>query len=129
MGVVAAGYADGYPRHAPGGTERGTPVLVDGHRTRTVGRVSMDMMCADLTALPEAMRILADPAETGAVTLTLPEDVQAESLAFPAHFFEKRVYTIDLPRPRVMSQVRYDPHFVELSKRIWDDLREEVVIQ
>jgi NitT/TauT family transport system ATP-binding protein len=41
----------------------------------------------------------------------------------------KRVYTIDLPRPRVMSQVRYDPHFVELSKRIWDDLREEVVIQ
>jgi NitT/TauT family transport system ATP-binding protein len=41
----------------------------------------------------------------------------------------KRVYDIDLPRPRVMSQVRYDPHFIELSKHIWDDLREEVVIQ
>lgn len=41
----------------------------------------------------------------------------------------KRVYDIDLPRPRVMSQVRYDPHFIDLSKRIWDDLREEVVIQ
>jgi NitT/TauT family transport system ATP-binding protein len=40
----------------------------------------------------------------------------------------KRVYTIDLPRPRVMSQVRYDPQFIELSKRIWDDLREEVSI-
>ncbi len=40
----------------------------------------------------------------------------------------KRVYPIDLPRPRVMSEVRYDPHFVELSKRIWADLREEVVI-
>ncbi len=47
-----------------------------------------------LTALPEAMRVLADPAETGAVTLALPEDVQAESYAYPAHFFEKRVYTV-----------------------------------
>jgi len=41
----------------------------------------------------------------------------------------KRVYEIDLPRPRIMSEVRYDPQFIELSKRIWDDLREEVVIQ
>ncbi len=41
----------------------------------------------------------------------------------------KRVYEIDLPRPRVMSEVRYDPQFIDLSKRIWDDLREEVVIQ
>ena len=41
----------------------------------------------------------------------------------------KRVYEIDLPRPRVMSEVRYDPQFIDLSKRIWDDLREEVHIQ
>ena len=41
----------------------------------------------------------------------------------------KRVYEIDLPRPRVTSQVRYDPRFIELSKHIWDDLRQEVVIQ
>ncbi|OAK63767.1 mannosyltransferase [Variovorax paradoxus] len=41
----------------------------------------------------------------------------------------KRVYEIDLPRPRVMSEVRYDPQFIEHSKHIWDDLREEVVIQ
>jgi 3D-(3,5/4)-trihydroxycyclohexane-1,2-dione acylhydrolase (decyclizing) len=47
-----------------------------------------------VTALPEAMRILADPAETGAVTLALPEDVQAEAFDCPAHFFEKRVYEI-----------------------------------
>jgi NitT/TauT family transport system ATP-binding protein len=40
----------------------------------------------------------------------------------------KRVYDIDLPRPRVMSEVRYDPQFIELSKRIWADLREEVSI-
>lgn len=47
-GVVACGYADGYPRHAP----TGTPVLVEGHRTRTLGRVSMDKLCVDLTDLP-----------------------------------------------------------------------------
>jgi alanine racemase len=50
IGVAACGYADGYPRHA--GT--GTPVLVCGRRTRTLGRVSMDMLCVDLTDLPEA---------------------------------------------------------------------------
>ena len=41
----------------------------------------------------------------------------------------KRVYEIDLPRPRIMSEVRYDQQFIDLSKRIWDDLREEVQIQ
>jgi alanine racemase len=50
IGVVACGYADGYPRHA--GT--GTPVLVDGVRTRTVGRVSMDMITVDLSPVPDA---------------------------------------------------------------------------
>jgi alanine racemase len=50
IGIVACGYADGYPRHAP----NGTPVLVDGQRTRTVGRVSMDMLYVDLGPLPQA---------------------------------------------------------------------------
>jgi alanine racemase len=50
IGVVACGYADGYPRHAPSGT----PVLVNGKRARTVGRVSMDMICVDLSGIPEA---------------------------------------------------------------------------
>lgn len=50
IGIVACGYADGYPRHAPDGT----PVLVDGVRTRLVGRVSMDMLTVDITPLPEA---------------------------------------------------------------------------
>ena len=50
IGVVACGYADGYPRHATSGT----PVLVDGVRTRTVGRVSMDMITVDLTPVPQA---------------------------------------------------------------------------
>ncbi|MFZ1810393.1 MAG: alanine racemase C-terminal domain-containing protein, partial [Candidatus Nitrotoga sp.] len=50
VGVVACGYADGYPRHAP----TGTPVLIDGQRTRTLGRISMDMLTVDLSALPAA---------------------------------------------------------------------------
>ena len=50
IGIVACGYADGYPRHAP----TGTPVLVGGQRTRTVGRVSMDMIAVDISDLPEA---------------------------------------------------------------------------
>lgn len=50
IGIVACGYADGYPRHCPSGT----PVLVDGVRTRTVGRVSMDMIAVDLTPVPAA---------------------------------------------------------------------------
>jgi alanine racemase len=51
IGVVACGYADGYPRHAPGGNAAGMPVLVAGQRTRTVGRVSMDLLCVDLTGI------------------------------------------------------------------------------
>ena len=50
IGIVACGYADGYPRHAP----TGTPVIVGGMRTATVGRVSMDMLAVDLTRLREA---------------------------------------------------------------------------
>ncbi|GAB4123772.1 MAG: catabolic alanine racemase DadX [Sideroxydans sp.] len=45
IGIVACGYADGYPRHAP----TGTPLLVNGQRTHTLGRVSMDMLAVDLT--------------------------------------------------------------------------------
>jgi alanine racemase len=54
VGVVACGYADGYPRVARGDNDAGTPVLVDGVRTRTVGRVSMDMLCVDLSPVPHA---------------------------------------------------------------------------
>ncbi|MBW8467551.1 MAG: alanine racemase [Thiobacillus sp.] len=50
VGVVACGYADGYPRHAP----TGTPVLVAGVRTRVLGRVSMDMLAVDLSPLDAA---------------------------------------------------------------------------
>ena len=50
IGVVACGYADGYPRHAPDGT----PVSVAGRRVPMAGRVSMDMITVDLSDAPEA---------------------------------------------------------------------------
>ncbi|MCO5093910.1 MAG: alanine racemase [Chiayiivirga sp.] len=50
IGAVAVGYGDGYPRHAP----TGTPVLVNGARCRTVGRVSMDLVTVDLAQAPDA---------------------------------------------------------------------------
>ena len=50
VGVVAMGYADGYPRHAP----TGTPVMVAGQLSQLIGRVSMDMLCIDLTDVPQA---------------------------------------------------------------------------
>jgi len=56
-----------------------------------------------LTALPAAMRVLTSPAETGAVVLSLPQDVQAEAFDYPTVFFEKRVWQV--PRPRCDSQL------------------------
>ena len=50
IGVVACGYADGYPRHAP----NGTPVVVNGQRTQLIGRVSMDMLIVDLSHIKAA---------------------------------------------------------------------------
>lgn len=50
IGIVACGYADGYPRHAPSGT----PIAVAGQRTLTVGRVSMDMLACDISDIPAA---------------------------------------------------------------------------
>jgi alanine racemase len=50
IGIVACGYADGYPRHAP----NGTPLLVGDRLSGTVGRVSMDKLCVDISAVPGA---------------------------------------------------------------------------
>ena len=76
IGVVACGYADGYPRSCP----TGTPVLVDGVRSRTLGRVSMDMLVVDLTELPAAgfgsTATLWGQTTTGAV-LSIDEVAQA----------------------------------------------------
>jgi alanine racemase len=50
VGIVSCGYADGYPSNTP----NGAPVAICGRRTVTLGRVSMDMLAIDLSAIPEA---------------------------------------------------------------------------
>jgi len=67
IGVVACGYGDGYPRHAPSGT----PVLVNGQRVPIVGRVSMDMITVDLGSQTTAK--VGDPAELWGNTLSVDE--------------------------------------------------------
>src|SRR5262249_51324382 len=59
-----------------------------------------------LTALPEAMRVLTDPAETGAVPLALPQDVQTHAYDFPAAFWEPRTWVVErrLPDPRRIGE-------------------------
>jgi 3D-(3,5/4)-trihydroxycyclohexane-1,2-dione acylhydrolase (decyclizing) len=59
-----------------------------------------------LTALPEACRVLTDPAETGAVTIALPQDIQAHSYDYPTHFFEERTWRVErrLPDPQRISE-------------------------
>ena len=54
-----------------------------------------------ITSLPEVMRVLTSPSETGAVTLCLPQDVQAEAFDFPEELFRKRVWKIARPRPDI----------------------------
>jgi 3D-(3,5/4)-trihydroxycyclohexane-1,2-dione acylhydrolase (decyclizing) len=69
-----------------------------------------------LTALPEAMRILTDPAETGAVTLSLPQDIQMQAHNYPGHFFEKRVWRIER-RPPVASRIEETVALIKHAKR------------
>ncbi|AJW95225.1 alanine racemase [Burkholderia gladioli] len=73
VGVVACGYADGYPRHAP----TGTPIVVDGVRTRVVGRVSMDMLTVDLTPCPNAR--IGSPVELWGNQVHVDEVAEAAS--------------------------------------------------
>jgi alanine racemase len=78
VGVIACGYADGYPRHAP----TGTPVLVNGVRTRIVGRVSMDMITVDLSPLDASAAVGAEVVLWGVSPCTgavLPVDEVAAS--------------------------------------------------
>ena len=69
-----------------------------------------------LSALPEAMRVMTSAAETGAVTLSLPQDVQVEALECPTAFLEKRVWGI--PRPRGETQViRHAADMIRLARK------------
>ena len=81
VGVVACGYADGYPRHAGSGT----PIRVAGARTRTLGRVSMDTLFADLTDLPQA--------DVGAEVVLWGEGLPAEEVAAAAGTIAYELFT------------------------------------
>ena len=69
-----------------------------------------------ITALPEVMRVLSSQAETGAVTLSVPQDVQAEAFEFPTELFEKRIWHISRPRPD-MSLLQTAAQWIVESKR------------
>jgi alanine racemase len=92
VGVVACGYADGYPRHAP----TGTPISVAGRMTRTLGRVSMDMLCADLTAVPEA--------GTGARVVLWGDGVPVERVAQAAGTVGYQLLCGLAPRVRIVEK-------------------------
>ncbi|HKG26060.1 MAG TPA: 3D-(3,5/4)-trihydroxycyclohexane-1,2-dione acylhydrolase (decyclizing) [Thermomicrobiales bacterium] len=69
-----------------------------------------------LTNLPEAMRILTDPAETGAVTLAMPEDTQTESYDYPVRFFDKRVHRV-VRAVAPESEIRLAAELIETARR------------
>lgn len=82
VGIVACGYADGYPRHAP----TGTPVMVAGRRSRTLGRVSMDKICIDLDGLPPEVGVGASVTLWGGEgEMYLPADDVARSAGTVAY--------------------------------------------
>ena len=92
IGVVAFGYADGYPRHAA----TGTPVLVNGVRTQVIGEASMDMMTVDLTPVPSAR--IGDP-------------VVLWGKGLPVEEIARRAGTIPYD---LLCRMRMRAHFVEL---------------
>ena len=69
-----------------------------------------------LTALPQAMRVLTDPAETGAVTLSLPQDVQAHAWDYPSHFFAERTWRIER-RPPVAERIAEAVALLKAARR------------
>jgi 3D-(3,5/4)-trihydroxycyclohexane-1,2-dione acylhydrolase (decyclizing) len=69
-----------------------------------------------LTALPEALRVLTSPTETGAVTLALPEDVQTEAYDYPVEFFRKRVWRVPRLRPDT-GALRQAVEWIKASQR------------
>lgn len=86
IGVVACGYADGYPRHAPSGT----PVWIDGVRTTTVGTIAMDTMMIDLTPCPHA--------EIGSVVELWGENLPVDDVATAAGTLGYELLTALAPR-------------------------------
>jgi alanine racemase len=92
VGVVACGYADGYPRHAP----NGTPVEVAGKMSGTIGRVSMDLLCVDLAPVPDAA--------VGARVVLWGEGVPVERVAAAAGTVGYQLLCAVAPRVRIVEK-------------------------
>jgi alanine racemase len=92
IGIVACGYADGYPRHAPSGT----PIGVEGKPTGTVGRVSMDMLCVDLSEIPQA--------RAGSRVVLWGGDVPVERVAEAAGTVGYQLLCAVAPRVRIVER-------------------------
>ncbi|MES2237630.1 MAG: alanine racemase [Pseudomonadota bacterium] len=97
IGIVACGYADGYPRHAP----TGTPVLVAGQRARTLGRVSMDKLCVDLTGLEKIGA--GDTAIVGTKVTLWGEGLPADDVAIAAGTVAYELFCAITPRVPVIE--------------------------
>jgi len=91
LGVVACGYADGYPRHAP----NGTPILVAGRKARLAGRVSMDLITVDLTGVPDA--------RVGSPVVLWGEGLPVDDVAVAASTVGYELLCALAPRVRVHS--------------------------
>ena len=134
--VGLAGFAQHYPHQLSGGMRKRVALA-----QTFINNPEILLMDEPFSALDMQTRTLMQDellklwSDRGGSVVFVTHDIE-EAIALADRVFVlsarpatlKRVYPIDLPRPRVMSQVRYDPQFIDLSKRIWDDLREEVVI-
>ena len=134
--VGLAGFGNHYPHQLSGGMRKRVALA-----QTFINRPEILLMDEPFSALDMQTRTLMQDellglwSSTGGSVVFVTHDLE-EAVALADRVFVlsarpatlKRVYQIDLPRPRVMSEVRYDPQFIELSKRIWADLREEVDI-
>ncbi|WP_448252465.1 ABC transporter ATP-binding protein [Ottowia oryzae] len=134
--VGLEGFGDHYPHQLSGGMRKRVALA-----QTFINQPEILLMDEPFSALDMQTRTLMQDellglwSGTGGSVVFVTHDLE-EAIALADRVFVlsarpatlKCVYDIDLPRPRVMSQVRYDPQFIDLSKRIWDDLREEVVI-
>ena len=92
IGIIACGYADGYPRHAP----LGTPILVDGVRTRLLGQVSMDMIAVDLNPVPAA--------DVGSSVVLWGQGLPIDEIAHAAETIGYELMCALAPRVRVVVE-------------------------
>jgi NitT/TauT family transport system ATP-binding protein len=134
--VGLAGFGQHYPHQLSGGMRKRVALA-----QTFINRPEILLMDEPFSALDMQTRTLMQDellqlwSGSGGSVVFVTHDIE-EAIALADRVFVlsarpatlKRVIEVDLPRPRVMSQVRYEPQFVELSRRIWDDLRQEVAI-